>query len=50
MLEQQIHPDADAKSLALMLSLKFPQGAPSNSQVEIEQLVADGWVDEEDSP
>jgi len=49
-VEQQIHLDAEAKSAALMLSLKFPEGATSSSQVEIERWVADGWVEEGDSP
>lgn len=49
-VEQQIHLDADTTSLALMLSLKFPSGATSSSQVEIERLVADGWVEEGESP
>lgn len=50
LLEHRIHIDGDAKSAALMLSLKFPAGATSNSQVEIERLVAEGWVEEGDSP
>ncbi len=49
-LEQQIHLDADTRSLALMLSLKFPAGASSSSQVEIERFVAEGWVEEGDAP
>ena len=49
-LEQRIHLDAETKSLALMLSLKFPVGATTNSQVLIERLVADGWVEEGDAP
>lgn len=49
-LDQRIHLDAGSKSLPLMLSLKFPAGATSNSQLEIERFVADGWVEEGDSP
>ena len=49
-LEQQIHLDADTQSLALMLSLKFPAGATSSNQVEIERFVAEGWVEEGDAP
>jgi hypothetical protein len=30
-----------------MLSLKFPAGATSNNQVEIERFVAEGWVEED---
>lgn len=44
-LDQKIHLDADTKSLALMLSLKYPEGATSGSQVEIERFVTDGWVE-----
>jgi hypothetical protein len=49
-LEQRIRPNADTKSAPLMLSLRFPAGATSDSQVEIERFVADGWVEESDSP
>lgn len=49
-LEQRIRPDADTKQTPLMLSLKFPAGATSASQVEIDRFVADGWVEEPDSP
>ena len=49
-LEQRIRPDGETKSLAMMLSLKFPEGATTNSQVVIETLVADGWVEEGDAP
>lgn len=45
----KIHLDGDTKNIILMLSLKFPAGATSNNQVEIERFVAEGWV-EEDSP
>ena len=45
-LEQRIRPDGETKGLAMMLSLKFPEGATTNSQVVIETLVADGWVEE----
>ncbi len=50
LLDQKIHLDADTKSLALMLSLKYPEGATSDSQVEIERFVADGWVENTDKP
>jgi hypothetical protein len=33
-----------------MLSLKFPAGTTSANQVEIERFVAEGWVEEADSP
>ena len=50
MLEHRIRPDGDAQNLAMMLSLKFPEGATTNSQVVIETLVADGWVEEGGAP
>ncbi len=50
MLEQQVRPGEDSKNATLMLSLKFPAGATSGSQVEIERFVTDGWVEKEDSP
>jgi hypothetical protein len=46
-LSGRIHTDRDTKSLNLMLSLKFPAGAASSNQVEIERFVAEGWVEEE---
>jgi len=49
-LNGRVHPDADTKSINLMLSLKFPAGATSGNQVEIERWVAEGWVEESDSP
>ena len=48
-LDQRIRPHADTKFIPLMLSLKFPEGAASDDQVEIERFVNDGWVEEEDS-
>ena len=49
-LEQRIRPDAEAKGIPLMLSLKFPAAATVSNQVEIKGLVSDGWVDKGDSP
>lgn len=49
-LDQRLRPDADTKSIALMLSLKFPEAAKSNNQVLIERYVAEGWVEEADPP
>jgi hypothetical protein len=48
-MNEKIHLDRDTKKMNLMLSLKFPLGASSNNQVEIERFVTEGWV-EEDSP
>ncbi len=50
LLDRQVRPGDDMKPLALMLSLKFPQGATSSSQVLIERVVADGWVEEKETP
>jgi hypothetical protein len=49
-LDRKIRPKEDGKSLALTLMLKFPVGASSASQVEIESVLADGWLLEEDKP
>ncbi len=49
-LDQRLRPDADTKSIALMVSLKFPEAAKSNNQVLIERFVAEGWVEEADPP
>lgn len=46
-LDRKISPTEDAKIVTLMLSLKFPAGATSNSQVEIERFVVEGWVEED---
>ena len=46
-LDQKICPSEDAKVVKLMLSLKFPVGADSSGQVEIENLVAEGWVEDD---
>lgn len=36
----------DVKRAPMILSLKFPEGATSGSQVIIEDQVADGWIEE----
>ena len=48
-LDRKIAPTEDMKVANLMLSLKFPAGAASNGQVEIEGFVTEGWV-EDDTP
>lgn len=48
-LDQLIRPNADTKSVALMLSLKFPEGATADDQVVIERFVNEGWVEEGES-
>ncbi|RYD32583.1 MAG: hypothetical protein EOP87_12575 [Verrucomicrobiaceae bacterium] len=45
MLEQRIRLDADTRKVSLMLSLKFPEGATADNQVEIDGFVAEGWVE-----
>ncbi|MEX1048642.1 MAG: hypothetical protein WED15_03875 [Akkermansiaceae bacterium] len=49
-LSQQVRPPGDSKRVALTLLLKFPAGAESNTQVEIESLLAEGWVEGVDAP
>lgn len=48
-LSRKISPTDDAKVVSLTLALKFPTGANSNGQVEIDSLVNEGWVVEDDS-
>jgi hypothetical protein len=50
MLDKQIRPTTDVKSLPLTLSLRFPEKAASSNQVLIERLVTDGWVEENEKP
>jgi hypothetical protein len=49
-LDQRLRPNADEKSLPLMLSLKFPEGATADDQVEITRFVNDGWVEQDPEP
>jgi hypothetical protein len=42
---QKIRLSEDTEKLPLMLSLKYPEGATSDSQVEIERFITDGWVE-----
>jgi hypothetical protein len=49
-LEQKVSPKVAGKNLLLMLKLKFPVGASSATQVEIESVVADGWVLDDEKP
>jgi hypothetical protein len=46
-LDQKICPTESATVVTLMLALKFPSEVVSNSQVEIESLVAEGWVEDD---
>ena len=45
LLDRQVHLDGDKKSVLMTLSLKFPADARSDSQVQIERYVCDGWVE-----
>lgn len=49
-LAQQLHLDADQKNILLTLVLKFPPNAKSDSQVEIERLVCEGWIENGGTP
>jgi hypothetical protein len=46
-LDKRVRPNVDTKFVPLMLSLKFPENARSDGQVEIESLVNESWVEEE---
>ncbi len=46
LLNEKIRLNQDIKRKALMLSLKFPPGAADGSQVEIERIITEGWVEE----
>lgn len=50
LLDRQVHLDEDKKSSLMMLSLKFPENAISDSQVEIERYICDGWVEGRGTP
>jgi hypothetical protein len=50
LLDRRIHLDGDQKNVLMMLSLKFPANAKSDSQVEIERLICEGWVEGGDAP
>ena len=49
-VDRMIHLDPEAKTLSLMLSLKFNPNCTSKNQVEIERLVTEGWVENADTP
>ena len=49
-IDKQIQLDPDAKSMSVMLSLKFNPSSTSKNQVEIDRFVADGWVENADAP
>ena len=49
-LDMRLRPNVDEQEAMLTLALKFPLDPQSNSQVEIERFVCEGWVEEEESP
>lgn len=49
-LDRQILVDKDSNIALMLLSLKFPENAKSDSQVRIERLVCEGWVEGGDAP
>ena len=46
-LDLKINPAEEIKAVPLMLSIKFPTEVVSDSQVEIESFVVDGWVEDD---
>ena len=46
-LNQQLDLSADSKRINVILSLKFPAVGSSKNQVEIERVIAKGWVEED---
>ena len=50
MLDGQLRPAGEAKSVMVMLSLKFPEGAASPNQVLVDRFVIDGWLLENEKP
>ncbi len=46
-LDQKISPTEEVKAAPLMLSIKYPTEVVSDSQVEIEGFVAEGWVEDD---
>lgn len=49
-LDAKLRPTAGGQSVLMTLALKFPPDAQSDSQVEIERLVCEGWVEEGGAP
>ncbi len=49
-LEKKLLPSPDQKDVALMLALKFPEGATQANQVEIVKFIAGDWVEDEAPP
>lgn len=49
-LDLNLRPNAGETAVLMTLALKFPPDSKSNTQVEIERLVCEGWVEEGDVP
>jgi hypothetical protein len=49
-LAAKLRPMEGSKPSSLMLTLKFPQVSSSSTQVEIEDLIGEGWVEGSDEP
>lgn len=49
-LNAKLRPEGDAKTSLLMLKVKFPAASSSSTQVEIESVVGQGWVEGADAP
>lgn len=46
----RLRPPPDGAQVPMILALKFPAAATSNNQVLVDQVVAEGWVLESESP
>lgn len=49
-LNAKLRPNISEQSVLMTLALKFPPDPKSDSQVEIERLVSEGWVEEGGAP
>lgn len=49
-LSAKLRPEDESQKSALMLALKFPPVSSTSTQVEIESLRGDGWVEGVDAP
>ena len=49
-LDKKLLPDPGQTDVALMLALKFPEGATQGNQVEIVKIIAEDWVEDEAPP
>lgn len=49
-LDKKIRPADERARVPIMLRLRFPEGAPSDNQVLIEEQVGTGWVEDAPNP